>query len=129
MLDPGKRLSSLRECRVFRDRASPIGQLMQRAGIELKALERRLGGTTDAWSAACPKDLVGRTSIVGLSRGVLTIRADDAAVRFEIDRWLRTGGDREFLKRCPTTVRKVKIVIGDEHAADPTPPRTRSRRK
>lgn len=113
MPDPSQRLKSLREYRVFRERTVAVGPMAAALGAEFKQLERRVGGVAGAWGAVCPADLIKRTSVEGVSRGVLTIRADDAGTRFEIDRWLRSGGERELVKKCPTTVRKVKVVIAE----------------
>lgn len=95
------------------DRAVAFGPLALEAGRDLKRLERRLGAVAQAWSATCPSAMLCRTTIDGVSRGVLTIRADDSATRFEVDRWLRGGGEREFVSCCPISVRKVRLVVGD----------------
>lgn len=108
---PAQQLQLLRENRGMRERASSVGSLVEAVGADLRDLEKRIGGVASAWNASCPPALIGRTLVEGLVRGVLTIRADDASTRFELDRWLREGGQRTLVKQCPTTVRKVKIVI------------------
>lgn len=113
MASPAQRLNLLRERRVFRERTAALGPIAAAFGENLKRLERKVGGVSGAWAETCPNDLIRRTRVEGVSRGVLTIRADDAGTRYEIDRWLRSGGERELVKKCPTTVRKVKIVIAD----------------
>ncbi len=113
MLDPARRLELLRQSRVFRDRATPVGPMMQAIGSDLKRTEKRIGGIGAAWAAACPHALATKTAIEGLSRGVLTVTADDASTRYEIDRWLRAGGERELVRQCPTTVRKIRITLAD----------------
>lgn len=117
MQNPAQRLKSLRERRVFRDRTASVGPIADALGADLKRLERRIGGVAGAWTATCPPELIRRTSVEGISRGVLTIRVDDAGTRFEIDRWLRSGGERELVKKCPTTVRKVRVTIAGPTSA------------
>ncbi len=113
MPDPVQQLKLLREHRVFRERTVAVGPMAAALGADFKRLERKIGGVAGAWAEVCPPDLVKRTMVEGVSRGVLHIRADDAGTRFEIDRWLRSGGERELVKKCPTTVRKVRVVIAE----------------
>ncbi|MBL8745960.1 MAG: DUF721 domain-containing protein [Phycisphaerae bacterium] len=108
---PAQQLNLLREHRVYRDRAAPIGPIAAAIAGELKQLERKIGGVAGAWAETCPADIADRTSVESISRGVLHIRADDASTRYIIDRWLRSGGERELIRKCPTTVRKVKVAI------------------
>lgn len=123
--DPARRLQSLREHRVFRERTAPVGPLAAALGADLLRLEKKIGGVAGAWAATCPMELVARTTVEGLSRGVLNIRADDSGTRYELDRWLRSGGERELVKRCPTTVRKVRINIAESEHQPRQSPRTR----
>jgi hypothetical protein len=46
---------------------------------------------------------------------VLTLAADDAAARFEVDRVLRCGVERQLLRKLSLDVRRVRVVVaGDE---------------
>lgn len=110
---PERQLELLRARRVWADRAAPVGPMVEAAGREFTRLAKRLGGVGGAWAAVCPAALALKTTVVGVSRGVATIHVADAATRFELDRWLRSGGERELIKRCPTTLRKVKLVIAE----------------
>ncbi len=70
---------------------------------------KQLGGAGDAWLAVCPPDLLARTQLGTMSRGVLTVKTTDAGVKFQVDRWLREQGERLLVERCPTLIR-VKVV-------------------
>lgn len=75
----------------------------------VKRQTTRFAGLGEAWQALCPAHLSAGTTILSLSRGVLSVRAPDAAARFALDRWLRDGGETELIKRCPTLLR-VRLV-------------------
>jgi hypothetical protein len=128
-LDPARRLDRLRESRVRPDRAVALGALVREASDEFRRAARRAGGAGAAWAEACPAALAARTAVDGVSRGVLTIHADDAPTRFEVDRWLRAGGEREVVRRCPATVRKIRVVIASaaETRVSRPPPSSRAR--
>jgi len=109
---PAQQLDLLRRTRVRGEAAQPLGPMAEAAGRELMRLQKKLGGVGAAWAEACPPAFRDRTWVEGVSRGILSIRIPDASTRYEVDRWLREGGEREVVRRCPTTVRKVKLVIG-----------------
>ncbi len=108
--DPFRRIEALRRFRATARPEAGAGELFLRAGDDLARAERSLGAASEAWQRVCPPALVARTSIVSLFRGVLTIGVDSAAVRYEVDRMLRAGGERELTRACRTTVRRVKLV-------------------
>lgn len=78
---------------------------------DLERTRRRLHGVGEAWAGLCPAELAARTSLVGLTRGVLTVAVTDAGASFEIDRLLRGGMQAELIRRCAAPVRTVKIVV------------------
>jgi hypothetical protein len=47
-----------------------------------------------------------------LVRGVLTVEVKGAPARFELDRALRAGMERELIKACPASLHKVKLIPG-----------------
>ncbi|MDX2114065.1 MAG: hypothetical protein SFZ24_00410 [Planctomycetota bacterium] len=115
------RLERLRALRVRGEAAQALGPLMQRVREELRQVERKLGGVGAAWARVCPAELAARTSVSGLSRGVATILVRDASTKFELDRWLRSGGERELVRSCPTTLRKVKLELAGDRAGGAEP--------
>jgi hypothetical protein len=80
---------------------------------ETRKAQRGLAGVAGAWNAVVPPDLLGATMIEGVARGVLTVRVTTAAKRFALDRFLRSGGEREIVRASPIPVRSVRIVVGD----------------
>lgn len=103
-------LSKLRESRARRERAQPMGGVFADAARLLQRERRRAGGVADVWNALCPPDLAPRTAIRSLRRGVLTIAVEDAPSRFQLDRALRDGLERELIRRCAAPVRRVRLV-------------------
>lgn len=104
------RLTALREARARPTRDAAAGPLFTAAARDLHRLEKKLAGVAEAWEAVCPNHLLERTSILSVSRGVLSIGVADAPARFEIDRLLGAGAKRELIRRCPMTVRRIRLV-------------------
>ena len=110
------RIESLRERRVPKPRNNAMSDLLAARTKALKRESRGTGVVATAWGELCPPHLLERTGVVGITRGVLTLSADDAAARFEVDRVLRCGVERELLKRLPLNVRRVRVVISADDA-------------
>lgn len=109
----GRGAQSLRSLRQFRNRTGPdvsIAPALKEVEREVAKKQRAVGGIGAAWEEVAPARLVGRCQVVGLSRGVLTIRAADAAARFELDRFLRAGGERELARRAGVGIKKTKLL-------------------
>lgn len=87
--------------------------LFSAAADELKRTQKHLHGAGEAWGEVCPAGLKEKSMVEGVARGTVTIRAADASTRFELDRALREGLERELVKRCRFGVRKVKVVVGE----------------
>jgi len=106
------RVEQLRAARVRPGRARDLSQDFAYLGARLTRNHRKLAAIRKAWLACCPPDLIASTAIVSMSRGVLTVGADDSAVRFELDRWLRTGGQNNLIAAGPA-LRKVKVIVSN----------------
>lgn len=110
-LPSDERLRRVRHSRAGNRRdAAALGAVINGEARALQRLERRLRGVGDAWLAQCPEHLLDKTAIVGVSRGALTIRARDASIRYELDRWLRAGGERAVIAASQAPIRKVRVV-------------------
>jgi len=107
-----RRIESLRSHRVRPERGRDLSGDFAQTARSLQRSFRKLGGVGKAWSDCCPASLLRRTAVVSLHRGVLTIRASDAPTRYELDRWLRQAGQDQVIQSCPTTVRRVRVVVG-----------------
>lgn len=106
------RLTRLRELRVREDGAARIDAALARTADELARVEKKLGGAGAAWARVCPAALAMRATPTSLSRGMLLVEVPDASARFEIDRWLRGGGEAALVAASATPIRKVRLVLG-----------------
>lgn len=106
------RLERLRQTRVFPERARAIGGDLAALAEQFAQAAQRVGTSGSLWAAHCPPDLVVRTSVQGLARGVLTIAVDNASTRYAVDRWLRAGGEAALIAASRVPLRKVKLTVG-----------------
>ena len=105
------RIERLRGYRVYKPRVRDLSNDFALIQENLQRTKRSLGSASRAWAACCPDKLLARTGVVSMARGVLTISADDSSTRFELDRWLRSGGEHELITSATTSIRKIKIVV------------------
>lgn len=91
-----------------------MGETFLEQAQALKRTRRKHLGCARAWEAVCPQALIGRTSVLGVKSGALTIGVADHATRYELDRLLRGGAERDLVKLAPTTVRRVKLVVDSQ---------------
>lgn len=104
-------IERLRQARARPSWDNSLAPDMDRAIREAAALRRATSGCAEAWSKVIPPALLARTSLEGTSRGVLTVRVPDAATRFELDRFLRSGGQKQLLTESRTSITKVRLVV------------------
>lgn len=105
------RFAVVRASRVRPDRARAMGETFLEQAQAIKRSRRKHLGCAKAWEAVCPGALVGRTSVLGVKGGAMTIGVADHATRYELDRLLREGAERELVRLAPTTVRRVKLIV------------------
>lgn len=111
-LDPRAADASLNRLRGFRVRE---GRDLSLSDLAAKAREyqrasRSLSAVAPAWEQACPKDLLPKTSIVSLARGVLTIGIDGSSTRYALDRAMRAGGLQTLRAESRAAITRVKYV-------------------
>ena len=109
---PKDALERLRSHRVRPDFDGSLHETLSRQAKDLERTHKRLGNAAAAWGRVCPPEFLSRTAIVGLNRGVLTIRVRDASTRYELDRMLRAGGETAVLRSVNAPIRKIKLVVG-----------------
>jgi hypothetical protein len=85
-------LKSLRNWRVRPERDLTIMSQVKGLVREASSRHRQAGAAVAAWEAAAPAALRKACKVTGTSN-VLTIRAQSASDRFQLDRWLRGGGE------------------------------------
>jgi hypothetical protein len=104
-------LQRLRDARVRPPRNLSLAPDMDRAIREAASQRRSTGGCADAWSRIIPPALLAKTSLEGVSKGVLTVRVPDASTRFELDRFLRSGGQKQLVSACRANLSRVRLVV------------------
>ncbi len=120
-LDPRSQIEFLRRVRVPAAADAPraglggagAGSLSAAFAAEarhLRARARSLGAAGGAFTRLVPGPIAERCTLVGIRAGVLSVRCDDAATGFELDRWLRTGGELRLITAAPTVLTRVKRV-------------------
>ncbi len=105
------RIQSLRAARARPNRAVSLGTVLAGESHSLDDRHSRLGAVGEAWLATCPADLIARTAISKVSRGVVTVAVGDASARFRIDRALREGLEGELIRASKTPIRRVKVQV------------------
>ena len=101
-------LRQLRHWRVWRERDISIGDSIRQAAARVDEQRRAGRGAGASWEELVPARVRERCHVVLVLRGVMTVKVRDAAARFEVDRWLRSGGELELIRRAG--IKKVKIV-------------------
>ncbi|MBX3376395.1 MAG: DUF721 domain-containing protein [Phycisphaeraceae bacterium] len=107
MSDRMASLQDLRRWRVRPERGTDLAAEIASQVRQLGARQRQGGRACAAWEAAAPAVLRASCEVKGTGSGVLTVRAGSAGVRFQLDRWLKGGG--EALLRSGGVTR-VKLV-------------------
>jgi hypothetical protein len=108
MKDRPAQLKHLRQWRTRPDRDISITAALRDTAAKAEDLRRKSKGAGESWESLVPARVRGRCHVVLVRAGVMTVKARDAAARFEIDRWLRGGGEQELLKRAG--IKRVKVV-------------------
>lgn len=103
-------LSRLRGDRVPPRPDQALGREIEKLRAELARRRRGASGGAAAWDALAPAGMRERVDVVGVRRGVLVLHARDAATRFAIDRFLRSGGEAAIVKGSKTALRGVKVI-------------------
>jgi hypothetical protein len=111
--DISKELEQLRMHRVPPERDLSISGLVAEQARYAQQTRAQLGQMIDLWYQLVPTDLRYRSAIRAFKRGVLTVEADSASVRFELDRRLREGLTDEFRRHFHGTLRQVKVRLAD----------------
>jgi len=108
---PLQRIEQLRRLRVWGTPDLSVRGDAESTLRELKKLARATGTLGDQWDSLVPAALARTTSPGRVWRGTLTIRALDAAAKYECERWLASGGDAA-LRAAVKGVRAIKVQLG-----------------
>lgn len=101
-----------------------LGFLAQQFKKDVAKPYKQLGDLSALWQQLLPAKLVDKSRLVGLSRGVLHVEADNAAASYEIDRLLRAGLQKQLIQSHKgPAFRKVQLRVMGRSGAEPTDPR------
>jgi len=109
--DLARQLELLRERRVPPEPDLSIAGLVADQARYAQQTRAQLGQLIDLWFQVVPADLRERTSICSLRRGVLTVEADSAAVRFELDRLLREGLTDQLRRHFRGSLQRIRVRL------------------
>lgn len=104
-----RRLERVRALRAQKPAAPAVSEEVVRQGEALAKMRRAVGGAAEAWATIAPDDLRDSAAVVHVKRGVLTLRCRDAAARYRVTGWLRSGGERGLIA-AGVGVNRVRVV-------------------
>ena len=105
--------------RQFPDRTSHLSQpLNSFMKYVLAKRVRQLSELAQIWDDVIPESIREHTALESFSRGILTVKVDSAAHRFELQTLLAGGLTRELQRRYAGALDKVRILPGQFYAVD-----------
>lgn len=103
----------LERLRVFRRERTPdiaiAGELSRLLGTLTRGA-RTTASIEEAFERLVPANLKGRVRVTAWTRGILTVRADDPAARYDADRWLKGPGLRALAAASGKGISKVRFA-------------------
>lgn len=107
--DP-RMLAKLRAWRVPAAPDRSIGEDVTRLIRDVKRKTEAVGGLDQVWASAVPPTLAAKSRVDRFTKGGdLHVVADDAATRYAIDVWLRSGGLAQLRTDAARGIRSVKL--------------------
>lgn len=105
-----------RRTRVSARRSAPANQRTVAPDVEKMMREmnrerRSIAVVSRAWPLVIRRESLVNATTLRVARGVLTVYVPSAAVRFELDRLLRAGGETELMRALPAAVNVKRIVL------------------
>jgi len=107
-----QRINALRLWRAPSHRSSHAGRLVSVVADDAKRAQREVGGFAAAWQACADPTVVDQTRIASFRGGVATVVTHNAALRWMIDRDLRSGLLARLRVECPVAVTAVRVRSG-----------------
>ncbi|MDX2130811.1 MAG: DciA family protein [Planctomycetota bacterium] len=110
--DPAAQVKTLRKFRVAKPVDRSLKATVEALTKDLVKAARARGGMDGAWAELVPPTLESASWVEKLTPGgILCVRVRDAATRYELEVWLRSGGLDALRARCSTTLRRVKMEV------------------
>ena len=107
-----QRINALRIWRTRSPRPSHAGRLVHLVAEDAKRAQREVGGFAAAWQACADPTIVDQTRIASFRGGVATVVTHNAALRWVIDRDLRSGLLTQLRSECPVAITAVRVRSG-----------------
>lgn len=112
---PGKvwnrEIAKLRQWRAPSTRDVGIADAVQKLTADARKQHKAITSLGVAWDELVPAHLVGSSAIHRLTpAGILTVKTDGAATRYELDRWLRGVGEVLVKMKSTRTVKSIRLV-------------------
>ena len=104
----------LERLRAFKQAPTPRRELAPFLESAQKSLQKQRRASPQiqaAWDGVVPAELREIASPIGLARGVLRIKVRDAAAVYQLEKFLRGGGEVELVRRCGVAIRSVKLMV------------------
>ncbi len=105
------RVDRVRGHRVRPERPAGVGTEIDRLTRGIRRRSDAEEAAAEAWEAVVPDAFRERAVFVESKRGVVTVKAADAGVRYRLEAWLRGGGGATYAGVAKTGVKKVKVVV------------------
>jgi len=119
--DPEKRhlllaLTRTRQLRVKGERNLSVAHEIDEQARLIRSVQRGMTGVSVAWEmllaqSGLPREVGEATRIRSFRRGVLTIQVRDASTKYNLSRFLRSGGEARLAKLAPVALTKVRLVM------------------
>jgi hypothetical protein len=87
--------------------SQPLGTYLKR---DLAKRVRQVGKLADVWDEVLPRELAEHTSLLGFTRGVLTVGVDSASHRFLLQTQLQAGLKKKIQSHFGGAIRRIKLV-------------------
>ena len=106
------RIEQVRSWRARRGGDRHASEFIGRIARSARRSEREVGGFAEAWHACVDPATVSQSRIVSFRRGVATIAAPSASVRWTINRDLRAGLLTQLRAKSAVAITSVKVRSG-----------------
>ncbi len=113
--EAARRLDTLRSLRPTYRPGQAVGGgggVLEAVVASLKQQDTKLARAERAVRQALPAELAARCTVASLKGQTLTLGVPNAAIRYRVDRWLRSGGEAIIAENSKNKIRHVRIMIG-----------------
>ncbi len=126
MTSPDRHDEHLSHLRRWRNRPAPdltLAFVARQFKRDIEQPHKQIGRLVAAWEKLLPDELVQRTALVSLRRGVLTVEVPDSATLYELTGRLRDGLQQQLREQAKGSLHRVKVrLAGGEGTADTSRP-------